>query len=371
MLTCAVMGHAVGTGSALCVKYGVTPRGLYRHHITELQQQLLKEGARVIGMKADDPRDLAPKAEVTASSTGRHVETDCLMPPGNVINGYSRAMGKRFNTRTNAWAPGADAHGPHWIQLAWPEPVTFNVVHITFQLDELAPRGLAVEVQGAGEDRWRQIATVEDNWHRRLVLGVDRGQAERLRVVLAEPAGICEIRVYDEPPEVVAAAQRAFRTMRLPDCGPYFPWGDGPRRRPNLPGIVLDSEEATLRGHWQPSNWSKPFVGDGYLHDGNHLKGRKSIRFVPQLPSPGRYEIRLSYVPAPNRATNTPVTIETTDGPVIVRIDQRRKPSIDGMFHALGTFSLGNEPSITVGTEGTEGYVVVDAVQVLPAECTD
>ena len=367
MLTCAVVGHAAGTGAGLCVRLDTTPRGLYRQHIGQLQQQLLKEGARVIGVRADDPRDLARQATATASSSGSQ-EDGASMPPSNAINGYARATGEGSHAASNAWAPAEDVAAPHWIELAWREPVEFNVVHVTFQNVELAPDWFAVESQLPGEDTWRQIAEVGDNRHRRLVLGVDRTAASRLRVVLSEPAGICEIRVYDDPPEVVAAARRAFGTMRMPDEGPYFPWGDQPRRHADLPGIVLDTSEAALRGYWQPSTWAGPYLGaGGYLHDGNDRKGRKSVRFRPPLPKPDRYEIRLAYVPAGNRATNTPVTIQTADGPVTLRIDQREKPQIDALFRSLGTFPLADDVSITISTEATDGYVVVDAVQLLPS----
>ncbi|MDZ7616807.1 MAG: FAD-dependent oxidoreductase, partial [Patescibacteria group bacterium] len=114
MFTCALMGHAAGTGSALCTRYATTPRGLLQNHLAELQQQLLKEGARVIGLKAEDPRDLALKATATASSTGRQAD-GAPMPPGNVINGQARAEGEGPNANTNAWAPAENAGGTHWI----------------------------------------------------------------------------------------------------------------------------------------------------------------------------------------------------------------------------------------------------------------
>lgn len=365
MLTCALMGHAAGTGSALCVRHNTSPRGLYHHHIAELQQQLLKEGARVIGLKADDPRDLAPRATATASSRGTQ-EDGTSMPPGNVVNGYARAKGEGLSASTNAWSPAENADAPHWIELAWQEAVDFDVVHVTFQTVESAPQWFALEVSSPGEGSWRRIGEVADNRHRRLVLGVDRLRTSRLRVLLREPAGICEVRVYDEPPEVVAAARRAFETMRLPDEGPYFPWGDVPPRHPHLSGIVLDTEEAVVRGFWWPSTWSGRYLGAGYLHDGNERKGRKSIRFRPPLPEPGDYEVRLAYTPAANRAANTPITIQTIDGPVTLRIDQREEPEGEGLFHSLGIFPLGDDASITIATGDTEGYVVVDAVQLLP-----
>ena len=366
MLTCAIMGHAVGTGSAICVRHDTTPRGIYENHIVELQQQLLKEGARVIGMKADDSCDQAPMAKATASSVATSQRGE-HMSPENVINGFARAVGEGLSAKTNAWAAHALADSPHWVELAWEKPIPLNVVHVTFQTVQLAPEWFAVELQRPGEETWRRIAQVDANRHRRLVLGVERQEATRLRVLLRDPAGICEIRVYDEPPEVAAAAQRAFQTMRLPDRGPYFPWGDQFRHRLTLPGVVLDTDDAIVRGVWQHSTWSEPYLGDGYLHDGNALKGRKSIRFRPDLAKSGQYEIRLAYVAADNRATNTPIKIQTTTGPVTLRINQREKPPIDGWFHSLGTFTLGKDASVTVTTEKTNGYVVVDAVQLLPA----
>ena len=68
MLTCAIMGHAAGTGAAFCVQKEATPRGVYQNHLAALQQQLLKEGATIFELQAHDPRDLAPKATATASS---------------------------------------------------------------------------------------------------------------------------------------------------------------------------------------------------------------------------------------------------------------------------------------------------------------
>jgi len=68
MATCATLGQAAGTAAALCVTHGVTPHEVYQRHLRELQQTLLWEDASVIGVKHDDPADLALKAKVTASS---------------------------------------------------------------------------------------------------------------------------------------------------------------------------------------------------------------------------------------------------------------------------------------------------------------
>lgn len=66
--TTGVMGQAVGTAAAMCTRYGTDPRGLYASRMTELQQQLLKDDQYIIGLRNEDPADLARKATVTVSS---------------------------------------------------------------------------------------------------------------------------------------------------------------------------------------------------------------------------------------------------------------------------------------------------------------
>ena len=76
MATCAVLGEAAGTGAALAVSRGVTPRDIYRRHLKELQQTLLKADASLIGVRNEDPRDLARTASVTASGWRRRIVVD-------------------------------------------------------------------------------------------------------------------------------------------------------------------------------------------------------------------------------------------------------------------------------------------------------
>nr|WP_145157217.1 FAD-dependent oxidoreductase [Paenibacillus terrae] len=68
MATCAVMGEAAGTAASLCAAKGVPPRAVYRSHLRELQQTLLRQDAAVIGLRHEDDRDLARQAKVSASS---------------------------------------------------------------------------------------------------------------------------------------------------------------------------------------------------------------------------------------------------------------------------------------------------------------
>jgi len=78
MITCGVQGQAVGTAAALCKKFGTLPRELGQKHIGDLQQQLLKDGCYIIDLPNQDPRDLALRATVTASSVSPPVEISWL-----------------------------------------------------------------------------------------------------------------------------------------------------------------------------------------------------------------------------------------------------------------------------------------------------
>ena len=363
MLTCAVIGHAAGSGAAMCVEKTATPRNVRQHHIRELQQQLLKEGAHIIDLLADDPRDLAPRAHVTASSEETRIGGE-VMAAEKIINGYARAVGEGIGAETNAWGANADAPGPHWVELAWQKPVALNMLHVTFQTAELAPKSFAVDAWQ--RDAWLPIAEVSDNRHRRHVLGLDRITTSKLRVVLDRPAGICEIRVYDEPQRLVEIARRAHQNMRLVDRGPWLPWTETDRLD-KYDGLVVDSSEAIATGTWTHSTWSDRFILDGYLHDGDTGKGAKSLRFVPKLAKAGKYEVRIAYAPYANRATNTPITIHTPEGSKTIRINQRIQPPIDGLFLSLGRFEFAPETAaVEIGNDQTDGYVVVDAVQFIP-----
>jgi hypothetical protein len=162
---------------------------------------------------------------------------------------------------------------------------------------------------------------------------------------------------------------------RLRADGQVLAW-TGPARaaRPaldpkSLPGVVLDDSQARLTGDWTASAAVGGFVGSSYLHDGNDGKGQKAARFELELPAPGRYEVLVAYVPNPNRATSVPVTIESAEGRATVRINQQQEPARGSPFRSLGTYRFEAKPgAVIVSNEGTNGYVIVDAIQCLPVK---
>ncbi|WP_281885149.1 FAD-dependent oxidoreductase [Paenibacillus sp. YYML68] len=81
MATCAVIGEAAGTGAALCVKYGISPRDVYHDHLEELQQTLLRQDASVLGLRNADPLDQARLASVKSSSTMQRIAIEHPVQP--------------------------------------------------------------------------------------------------------------------------------------------------------------------------------------------------------------------------------------------------------------------------------------------------
>jgi len=77
--------------------------------------------------------------------------------------------------------------------------------------------------------------------------------------------------------------------------------------------------------------------------------------------------VRIGYVAATNRATNALVAIEHADGRAESRINQRLPPT-DGHFTALGAFrfSAARPAAVTIFNTAADGFVGVDAVQLLP-----
>jgi hypothetical protein len=141
-------------------------------------------------------------------------------------------------------------------------------------------------------------------------------------------------------------------------------------RPADLPGVVVDDRQATFVGDWSTSSAIGPFVADGYAHDANADKGKRTARFTAKLPSAGRYEVRLAYSAGNNRATNVPVTVRHAAGETPVKLNQREAPPIDHLWRSLGVFDFtADAPAqVEIGTTDTDGHVIVDAVQFLPAK---
>ena len=137
-------------------------------------------------------------------------------------------------------------------------------------------------------------------------------------------------------------------------------------RSAKLPGIVMSEQDAEHLGNWTGSSYGSPVDGSS-IHDANAEKGAKSVLYRLKIPTSGRYEVRVSFASAPNRASNVPVSIEHVEGISTVLVNQRKAPPIDQLFVSLGTFAFTAEKPaiITISNKDTDGIVGADAVQLI------
>jgi hypothetical protein len=124
MATCSVIGQAMGTAAALCVKKNLLPRQFAQDHpqVQELQQRLLRDDQTIRFVKNNDPLDLARKAEAVATASVEGAD------PNNIINGYIRDLPTKWENRWGAPMTGGDVH----VQLEWKQPQKISHVQITF-----------------------------------------------------------------------------------------------------------------------------------------------------------------------------------------------------------------------------------------------
>lgn len=137
-------------------------------------------------------------------------------------------------------------------------------------------------------------------------------------------------------------------------------------RSAKLPGIILSEEYAERMGQWTGSAYGNPVDGSSF-HDANSEKGSKSIAYRIKVPASGKYDVRMSYAAASNRATNVPVSIEHAGGIQTVWVNQKKEPPIDKLFISLGIFDFtADKPAvITISNKDTDGIVGADVVQLI------
>lgn len=199
---------------------------------------------------------------------------------------------------------------------------------------------------------------------------------EPVFMVLGQSAATAAALAIDDQ---VAVQQVAYDKLqqRLLEDKQVLKW-TGPKRSgssagvaaDSLPGIVIDDTQATLTGFVARGAVIGPFVGGGYRHDENTLKGDQRAVFPVQVETSGKYEVRVAYSAHGNRATNVPVTIRHADGETGLKLNQRQPGSIDKLLQPIGTFRFesGKTHSVEISNSQTDGYVMIDAVQLVAEE---
>lgn len=208
MATCSVIGQAAGVSAALAVKSKFTAAENIKN-IKNIQQQLLKDGCYIPGVKNCDCNDKAMKAKIYADSFLSGYE------PENVINGVSRPV----DEKSNMWMP-KQFETENAIYLSWDEPQEIEKAYITFDSN------LTVEIMPS-LSKWHHVRQahgipdtivadfridcfigdeltgskmIRDN-HQRLCIITLNQWCDKIKISLlktngAKNAGICEVRLY-------------------------------------------------------------------------------------------------------------------------------------------------------------------------------
>lgn len=206
MGTCAVGGQAVGTAAALCIKYDCDPRGA-QEHMRELQQMLLKDDAYIPGIWNEDPKDLARRAKVTATSA----REGC--PPENVINGNSRDE----DGHRNLWISGKGRTEGEMLTLHLADRQPVSEVHLTFDSNFHYPIKITLSRKRQAQQRigvppelirdytvtlWQgdkkaAKQTVTENVQRKNIVTFPTTECDRVTVMVHKTNGSNEAHIYE------------------------------------------------------------------------------------------------------------------------------------------------------------------------------
>ncbi len=272
---------------------------------------------------------------------------DCqriAMAGGGVIN-----EGTIFPVRRNNPKQGYAYHVPYRAILPKPQ-----------QCDNLlVPVALSCTHVGISSLR------IEGTW---MVIGQSAGIAAAL--ASDQDLAVQELEYANLRPRLLAQQQ----VLELPEVTDSPPTGDSIAET-LLPGIVLDDSDAVLTGSWSRSTNFKPYIGNGYVFSGKkngNLKsdGEATATFRFKLPNSGRYLLSMAYSAHETRAKNVPVTVLCGDDTQAMEIDQTVPLPAGKHFRSLDTFDLPADTEITIqiSNAGTDGYVILDALQLRPVK---
>ena len=134
----------------------------------------------------------------------------------------------------------------------------------------------------------------------------------------------------------------------------------------SLPGLVLDDSQAKLTGRWVEGHGLPGYFGDGYRY--RSARGTGVARYEFKIEKAGTYEVRLSYSPHENRASNVPVIVESAEGRKSVTVNERIAAPLEKGFVSLDKFRFapGKPAVVIVGDGPADGNVAIDVVQLLP-----
>lgn len=222
MRTCAIIGQAMGTAAALCIRHGLSPRELTARRIAELQQALMDDDCWLPGHARTVPE---------ATRAGRFTAT--AGDPDALANGVDRPVEKNpDDAKLASRNPErrADIDAIEWVENAWSAPVgssvtleldgkrTVSRLRVVFDSDlnryyrdmrmrasyfladqpvPVAPqlvRGFRVECRTA--DGWKVVAEESENRQRLYRASIEPLETDAVRLTTRQSWGASEVKVF-------------------------------------------------------------------------------------------------------------------------------------------------------------------------------
>ncbi|MFR9496138.1 MAG: FAD-dependent oxidoreductase [Rikenellaceae bacterium] len=201
---CANMGQAVGTAAVICLSKGETPREVGKHHINELQEAIMRDDVYIPNRVAADPADMARSAKISASSTS---SGDATL----LTDGHSRDEVEAVHHWQSSSVNSS-------LTLEWKQPMELSSVEIKGDTNlhaemQIHPKRSKREAQTPGMPSqllkaanieilqggvWREVASVENNLHRKVVFAFGSKQSCRaVRINFSKTWGDDRVKIFE------------------------------------------------------------------------------------------------------------------------------------------------------------------------------
>ncbi|MEM7538398.1 MAG: leucine-rich repeat domain-containing protein [Chloroflexota bacterium] len=130
--------------------------------------------------------------------------------------------------------------------------------------------------------------------------------------------------------------------------------------------MIIDNSDGlpavTMTGDWDVSTIINGFYDTDYIY-GQQSLGAEHVRFMPDMPTCGEYDVYAWWTDGPHRASNTPIVIYDGEGlETVISMNQQ----INGeRWNLLGTyqFAAGTSNYVEFQAAGADGVVIADAVR--------
>ncbi len=134
-------------------------------------------------------------------------------------------------------------------------------------------------------------------------------------------------------------------------------------------GLLLDDQVAELEGTWIRSTNFKPYIGTGYVHDEQRSDGKSRATFRFKGPADGEFALHMAYSAHETRTKRLPIVLVGDGQEQRLTVDQTVPLPAGEAFRTVGQVRLrkGVDYTLTLSNTGTEGFVILDALQLIPA----